>query len=74
MSVRDLADYFALLPILSGVFGVSESDPVVEPFLRYDFKLEKCPLFRNFLKEAKIWNCLIKRLIYVQLNIGLLLD
>ena len=74
MSVRDLADYLTLLPVLSGVLGASESDPVVEAFLRDDFKLEECALFRPLLQEAKIWYCLIKRKIDVQLDLDLLLD
>ena len=74
MRVRDLADYLTLLLIRAGVLGVSKSDPGVEAFLRYDFKLEKCPLFRDFLQEANIWNCLIEGQIDVQLYIGLLLD
>jgi hypothetical protein len=72
--VRDLADYLTLLPIRAGVLRVSESDPVVEAFLRYDFKLEKCPLFLHLLQEAKIWNSLIKGQVDVQLYLGLLLD
>ena len=74
MRVRNLADCLTLLPIRAGVLGVSESDPEVEAFLRYDFKLEKCSLFRDLLQEAKIWYCLIKRKIDVQLDLDLLLD
>ena len=74
MSVRDLADFFTLLAIRAGVFGVSESDSVVEALLSNDFKLEKCPVFRDLLQEAQIWNRLIKGHIDFQLYPCLVLD